>query len=78
MEIEQEAFLHVTDRLVGLEGFELGVGLAQGVGLAGEGEEIGGAGEVEDADGFENSFFRICRAILATVVAFQGEDLAIG
>ena len=44
LKIEEEFFLHVLDRLRGVEGFEFWVGLAKRVGLIGQREEVGGTG----------------------------------
>ena len=78
LKIEKECFLQVLDRLSGIEGFEFRIGLAERVGLVGEGKEIGSAGQVEDTDGFKDRDFGFCRAVLAAVIAFEGEKTTIG
>ena len=77
VKIEEQAFLYVIDGLVGVKGFEFGISFAERVGLVGKGKQVGSAGEIEDADRFEDGFFGVGRAVLATVVAFQGKDLAV-
>ena len=76
--VEEQVLFHVLDRLSGIEGFEFRIGLAERVGLVGEGKEIGSAGQVEDTDGFKDGDFGFCRAVLAAVIAFEGEKATIG
>jgi len=64
--------------LSGVEGFEFRVGLAKRVGLIGQGKEIGSTFEVEDTDGFKDRDLGFCGAVLAAVIAFEGEKAAIG
>lgn len=78
LKIKEEGFFYVLDWLSGVEGFEFRIGLAERVGLIGQGKEVGGAGYVEGADGFKDGDFGFCRAVLAAVIAFEGEKTTIG
>ena len=76
--VEEQVLFHVFDRLSGIEGFEFRIGLAERVGLVGEGKEIGSAGQVKDTDGFKDRDLGFCRAVLAAIIAFEGEKATIG
>ena len=78
IEIKQRAGLDVLDVLLGIELFEFGIGEAQGVGLVGQSQQIGGVGEIQGDDLFEDHRFRVGRAVLATIVPFDGDQATVG
>ena len=76
--VEEQVLFHVFDRLSGIKGFEFRIGLAERVGLIGQGKEIGSAGQVEGTDRFKYRDFGLCGSVLAAVIAFEGEKATIG
>ena len=78
VKIEEQAFLYVIDGLVGVKGFEFGISFAERVGLVGKGKQVGSAGEIEDADRFEDGLLGVGGAVLAPVAAFQRQDFSVG